>query len=299
MIVFSIPDIEIQANKGNIFPLYKYKQLRERILLEGILNTSRIRTSSAISMDLVRLAHAPDYCRELEDGTLSLLSQRRIGFPLTKELVLRARHSAGATLEAARAALADSISGGLAGGTHHAHGDFGFGFCVFNDLAVTALTLLKEGSVNRVAVVDLDYHPGDGTAAICKNNPSIYTLSIHGKSILARGPIGSTIDVELSWGTNDEEYLGVVEKNLEGVGAFNPDLVLYQAGVDVLAGDRLGKFALTLDGTARRDKLVFQYCYDRNIPAAFVIGGGYNQDPEMLVGAHAGTVRMAKQVVEG
>ena len=299
MIVFAPPDIPLQVEPENIFPLEKYRLVRERLLTDGSLKDDEVLAAPLLDMRLAQYAHAESYCHDVVTGNLSPVSQRRIGFPWSENLVLRARYASGATLAAAYTALKRSVSGGLAGGTHHAHSDFGFGYCVFNDLAITAKVLVARGAARRVAVIDLDFHPGDGTAQICRGDSSIYTLSIHGRSILARDPVGSTVDVELSWGREDEEYLDILAAHLPGVSAFSPELAMYQAGSDVLAGDKLGKFRLSPEGMRKRDELVFRFCRDRSIPVAFTLGGGYNNDTGLMVEAHASTVRTAKKVFEG
>ena len=296
MLVYAAPDIPVDAQPDHVFPLDKYTLTLDRLLADRILSAEEVRTSEAIAERRVLLAHTREYWNDLKTGGLSLVNQRRIGFPWSENLVRRALYACGATYEAARAALSDSVSGALAGGTHHAHSDFGFGFCLLNDLAIVSLSLLQSAHAKRVAIVDLDFHPGDGTAEICGKNPRIFTFSIHGRSILARDPIGSSYDKELSWGISDDKYLEIVAEGLKAVEPFEPDLVLYQAGVDVLAGDALGRFRLSLDGIFQRDLLVFEMCRRNGFPVAFTLGGGYHPDRAMMIAAHAGTVRAAKNV---
>ncbi len=293
MILYVTPDIPVEVWPNNVFPVAKYELLHKMLFPEGVPPGVSLTETPLLDMEYARLAHSEGYCRKLITGELSRIDQRRIGFPWSENLFLRARYATGGTLAAAETALDEGISGVLAGGTHHAHVDFGFGFCVLNDLAIAAKTLLARGKVARIAVVDLDFHPGDGTADICKGDEAIYTMSIHGRSVLSRDPIGSTVDVELSWGIGDAAYLEVVKRHLKGVKSFSPDLVIYQAGADVLAGDSLGRFKLSLEGVRERDRLVFDFCTSNGYPVAFTLGGGYHTDVEPTVRVHAGTVLSA------
>ena len=296
MLVYATPDIPVKAQPDNVFPLDKYALVRDRLLIEQTLSPEEVITAKEIEEHLILLAHTSQYWNDLKTGALPLFAQRRIGFPWSENLVLRALYSCGATYAAAYTALVDCISGALAGGTHHAHSDFGFGFCLLNDLAIVALSLLRSRAVRRVAIIDLDFHPGDGTAEICGKNPNIFTCSIHGRSILARDPIGSSYDKELSWGIGDEDYLEVLAEGLESVERFKPDLTLYQAGVDVLAGDELGHFKLSLEGVYRRDLAVFELCRRSGFPVAFTLGGGYHPNRELMIAAHMGTTRAAQEI---
>jgi acetoin utilization deacetylase AcuC-like enzyme len=281
---------------GHRFPSRKYDQLRRRIVAEGVLAEAElIEAELATRGDLLR-AHTAEYVDAILDGGIDDKRMRRIGLPWSPELVARARASVGAQLAAAHAALADGISGALSGGTHHARADEGAGYCVFNDIAVTARALLDEGAVARIAVVDLDVHQGDGTAAILGDEPRAYLLSMHGANNFPFRKVPSTVDIELPDGTGDAEYLAALAAALPPLFAFAPDLVFYQAGVDPLAEDKLGRLALTLDGLMARDRLVLEGCRAHRVPVTLSLGGGYAVPIERSVDAYLNTWRAVRAV---
>ncbi|MGI9379980.1 MAG: histone deacetylase family protein, partial [Methyloligellaceae bacterium] len=230
------------------------------------------------------------------DGTIDEEAMRRVGFKWDESVPARGLTSVGGCIAAARSALEDGLSGQLAGGSHHAHRDFGSGFCVFNDQAVAALTLLEEKRVDRIAIVDLDVHQGDGTASICQSVPDIFVLSVHGEKNFPFRKYPADLDVGLPDATEDADYLRAVEKALDHVWEFEPDIILYQAGVDPLEEDRLGRLSLTLDGLMSRDRLVLQSAKDRDIPVSMSIGGGYTDPIDTSVIAYANTYRVAREI---
>ena len=281
---------------GHSFPGRKYVLLREKLIRDGILKADVIYPSPlADAADLAR-AHAPEYIAAVLDGTLDAKAQRRIGLPWSETLVNRIHATMGGAVMAAEAALEDGLSGQLAGGTHHAHRDFGAGYCIFNDFAIAALKVLAEGWAARVAIVDLDVHQGDGNAAILADHPDVFVFSVQGEKNFPHHRVPSDLDVDLPDGTEDDAYLRALADHLPAVFDFRPDLVLYQAGVDPLADDRLGRLALTYDGLARRDRLVLTECRSRGIPIAMAIGGGYADPIEKSVVAYANTYAVAKEV---
>ena len=237
----------------------------------------------------IELAHDPAYAASILYGTAGERMMRRIGFPWSPELVRRTLASVGGTLGASRDAMATGFGGNLAGGTHHAFRGEGSGFCVFNDLAVAILALRRDGLTARAAVIDLDVHQGDGTAAIFEDDAAVLTLSMHGANNFPFRKQRSRIDIALADGAGDAEYLRRLEEVLPDVIAFRPDVVFYQAGVDALAGDRLGRLALTVDGLRQRDRLVLGI--SRGIPLVITLGGGYAQPIERTAEAHANTFR--------
>jgi acetoin utilization deacetylase AcuC-like enzyme len=220
---------------------------------------------------------------------------RRIGFPWSPELVTRTLASAGATIQATREALASGMGGALAGGTHHAFRSYGSGFCVLNDLAIAIEDIRARTPLRRMAVVDLDVHQGDGTAAIFAGDTGVFTLSMHGKRNFPFRKQQSSLDIELEDGTEDDEYLRLLEKALASVWEFTPELVLYQSGVDGLKSDRLGRLSLTPEGLSRRDELVMEEARLRRLPLAITLGGGYSEPLELTVAAHANTFRIASR----
>jgi acetoin utilization deacetylase AcuC-like enzyme len=281
---------EVPLPEGHRFPMGKYRRVRERLLELGVLSPEHCALAEAVSEhDLLRV-HTPGYVRACFDGTLDEAAQRRIGFPWSKALLVRSLASAGGTLAAARWALDHGASGNLAGGTHHAHADFGSGYCVFNDLAVTAAALLDEGRVERVLVVDLDVHQGDGTAAIFHAEPRVFTFSMHGAKNFPFRKQTSTRDVELPDGCDDARYLDLLDEHLPQVfEASAPSVVLYQAGVDALKEDTLGRLHLTHAGLRERDRRVFDLCWSRAVPVVVTLGGGYAKPIEATIEACVGT----------
>lgn len=243
-------------------------------------------------------AHSAAYVTSILEGTVAPDVQRRIGLPWSETLALRSRATVGGSIAAARQALRDGVSGQLAGGTHHAHRDFGSGYCVFNDLATAALTLLAEGRVRRLAIIDLDVHQGDGNAAILAGNPSVFVLSIHGENNFPFRKVPSTLDIGLPDGAGDGAYLSAVADGLAAVASFSPELVLYLSGADPLASDTLGRLALTFDGLKARDRLVFEMCRRRDVPVSIAIGGGYANPISDSVEAYANTFRVARDIFE-
>lgn len=297
---FFYPDTpDLPLPPGHRFPAGKYAMLRDLIRREGTLGNALLTPSPAVTpADLTR-AHDADYVSAVLNGTLSAGIQRRIGLPWSETLVARSLATTGGSLAAARSALRNGLSGQLAGGTHHAHRDFGSGYCVFNDLAVAALTLLAEGDISRIAIVDLDVHQGDGNAAILSGNAAMFVLSIHGEKNFPFRKVPSTLDVGLADGTGDADYIRALAGALERVADFRPELILYLSGVDPLASDKLGRLSLTFDGLEERDRMVFQFCRRRGIPVSIAIGGGYADPITESVHAYASTFRVAREVFDG
>ena len=294
---FFFPDVPMTPLPlGHRFPGTKYGLLRSAIIEGRVLGDAALVPSPSATRDDLLRAHDAAYIDAVFDGTLAPDIVRRIGLPWSDVLVQRSRATVGGSLAAAREALVSGISGQLAGGTHHAHRDFGSGYCVFNDLAVAALTLLVERAVQRVAIVDLDVHQGDGNAAILGDRSDVFTLSIQGAKNFPFRRVPSTLDVELSDGTDDRAYLAALADALEAVVAFRPDLVLYLSGADPLAEDSLGRLSLTHDGLMERDRFVFETFRRRGVPVSIAIGGGYAKPIEATVEAYANTFRVARDV---
>jgi acetoin utilization deacetylase AcuC-like enzyme len=279
---------------GHRFPQAKYRMLRERMEASGLLREGELEEPEAADDATLALAHDPAYVARVARGELTAQEQRAIGFPWSEELVERSRRSVGATIGAARGALRDGVGASLSGGTHHAFADRGEGFCVFNDVAVAARLLQREGAIRRAVVVDLDVHQGNGTAAIFAGDPSVFTLSLHGaRNYPLRKELGD-LDVALPDGCGDDEYLAALAPALgEALRAARAELCFYLAGADAFEGDRLGRLALTKAGLARRDAAVFEACAERGVPVAVVMGGGYAADLGDVVDIQAETLRQA------
>jgi acetoin utilization deacetylase AcuC-like enzyme len=278
---------------GHKFPAQKYRLLRETLAQDGGFE---FEPAPPADPAVIERTHDPDYVRGFLDGSIDPSMMRRIGFPWSEGLVRRTLASVGGTLSAARDALGRGVGGNLAGGTHHAFADAGAGFCVFNDLAIAIRDQLARGAVRRAAVVDLDVHQGDGTARIFEDAPEVLTLSIHGGANFPFRKQRSRIDVDLPDRTGDEDYLAALAGALPKVFDFAPDIVFYQAGVDALASDRLGRLALTYGGLKRRDEMVFEGCRSRGVPVVITLGGGYSEPIGLTVEAHASTFRVACRV---
>jgi acetoin utilization deacetylase AcuC-like enzyme len=289
------PDLPLPAEHR--FPRGKYQLLRVKLQADGIVAAHDLAPSPAAGLDEIACAHDPGYIDAVMRGALPPDAQRRIGLPWSEVLALRARVVVGGALAAAREALASGASGQLAGGTHHAHRDFGSGFCVFNDLAVTALTLLRQGDVSRVAIVDLDVHQGDGNAAILAGSPGVLVASVHGERNFPFRKAVSDIDVGLPDGTGDDAYLAALAPVLEQVAAFRPEIVLYLSGADPLASDKLGRLSLTYAGLIARDRMVFEMARRLAAPVSIAIGGGYADPIDDTVEAYANTFRAARSVL--
>ncbi len=280
---------------GHRFPMEKYARLRERVAGE----LPQVVLAEAMPADDVMLGrvHTLEYVRRVSAGALDPKEQRHIGFPWSPQMVERSRRSTGATVAACRAALVDGVAANLAGGTHHAYADRGEGFCVFNDAAVAARTMQAElGPGTRVAIIDLDVHQGNGTAAIFEHDASVFTLSLHGEHNYPFRKASSDLDVGLPDGCGDDAYLVALGHALTDLFAqFTPTLVIYLAGADPLENDRLGRLALTHDGLLARDRRVLTACAERGLPVAIAMAGGYGRDIEQSVAAHFATIRLASQ----
>ena len=285
---------------GHRFPMEKYARLRESLLASGEFHEADFHLPHAATDEELGRAHDPAYIQAVSAGLLPEKAQKAIGFPWSPGMVERSRRSAGATLCACRAALANGVSANLAGGTHHAFRDRGEGFCVFNDAAVAARAMQAEGLANRVLIVDCDVHQGNGTASILRGDDSIFTFSIHGARNFPFDKEQSDLDIELPDGCADAAYLLRLNEGLDA--AFDlarPDLVIYLAGADPYRDDRLGRLALTFDGLAERDRSVFAHCQARRLPLAIAMAGGYARQIEDTVRIHTTTIRLAKALPGG
>jgi acetoin utilization deacetylase AcuC-like enzyme len=291
--LFYCDHYEIPLPVGHKFPIRKYRIIRE--LLARPPHFTFVPSEPA-PLEAIERAHDTSYVRSFVAGTLPHGVLRRIGFPWSDGLVRRTLASVGGTLAASRCALAQRWGGNLAGGTHHAFRAEGSGFCVFNDIAVAILSLRSEAGIVRTAVIDLDVHQGDGTALLFESDPNVMTVSLHGKNNFPFRKQRSKLDVELPDGTSDGVYLDEVARILPRVFEFRPQVIFYQSGVDALASDRLGRLSLTLDGLARRDRMVLSACRDFGAPFVITLGGGYSDPIEVTAEAHADTFRLAAEI---
>jgi len=286
--------------EGHRFPMGKYRLLREAIAAE--LPEVRLTEAPVAGDGELALVHTPGYIESVSEGLLSAAQQREIGFPWSPRMVERSKRSVGATIAAARSALREGVAANLAGGTHHAHADKGGGYCVFNDVAVAARLMQAEWhrhkrALLRIAVIDLDVHQGNGTAAIFSDDPTVFTLSMHGEKNFPFRKEASDLDVDLPDGCTDAPYLAALDAALDQLWARHPDglpgLVFYLAGADPHEADRLGRLKLSAQGLAERDRRVLAAARARGIPVAIAMAGGYGRVIEDTVALQLNTYRAA------
>lgn len=296
MRVFYTPRYYADIGEGHVFPIRKFELVRDRLLAEGTLSPSEIVEPREAAVEDVLLVHTEDYVTRLRAGALDARELRRLGLPWSKALVRRSFLATAGTLGAARAALVEGAASNLAGGTHHAFPDRGEGFCVLNDVAIAIRVMRRDGSARRVAVVDLDVHQGNGTAAIFEGDEEVFTFSMHGAKNYPLFKQRSSLDVELPDGTSDEEYLETLARHLPRAFGHAPDVVFYLGGADPYAGDKLGRLSLSIEGLRARDEMVLSECRARGVPVATVMSGGYAADINDTVEIHCNTIRALKGV---
>ncbi len=270
---------------GHRFPIGKYDKIHAH--LSARFGWAMQLGVPAENGDL-RLVHGAEYIASIKNGTLATSAVRRLGFPWSPALVLRATRSVGGTLSALSWAMQEGAAGHLAGGTHHAFADRGEGFCVFNDIAVAIRVAQRDHHVRKAAVIDLDVHQGNGTAAIFAGDASVLTVSLHGAKNYPFRKETSALDVPLPDGTTDDAYMSALGPALDRVESFRPELLFFQAGVDVLDGDRLGRMRLSHAGLHARNMAVFSLAKRLAVPLVVTLGGGYHRDIEESVRAHVG-----------
>lgn len=269
------------------FPMDKFRLLRDHLIDTGLTTDAQLFRPQVCPTDILALADDPGYISRYMEGALSREDQRRLGLPWTEDLARRTVRAVGGSLLTAELALQHGLACHLAGGTHHAHFDYPAGFCIFNDLAIISQYLLQSGRVDRVLIFDCDVHQGDGTARILEHTDDAITVSLHCEKNFPARKAQSDWDIPLPMGMGDDDYLKVVDDTLNYLlPLYEPDLVLYDAGVDVHKDDALGYLQLTDAGVARRDEAVMRHCLGRDIPVMGVIGGGYSKDREALARRH-------------
>jgi acetoin utilization deacetylase AcuC-like enzyme len=290
------PRYYADIGEGHVFPIRKFELVRDLLLAEETLRPEEIVEPEPAPLADVLLVHTEDYVTRLRAGRLTPREIRRLGLPWSKALVRRSFLATGGTLLAAHNALLEGIGGNLAGGTHHAFPDRGEGFCVLNDVAITIRVLQRDRRIERACVIDCDVHQGNGTAAIFRDDPSVFTFSMHGAKNYPLFKERSTLDVELPDGTTDEPYLKQLDENLPHVLAHGPDIIFYLGGADPFAGDRLGRLSLSMAGLRARDEIVLRRCREHGVPVVTVMSGGYATDIADTVEIHANTIRAARAV---
>jgi len=284
---------------GHRFPMEKYELIPAQLLYEGTVQADSFFEPAVADFETIILAHEVDYCQRLVDLTLSAAMVRRIGFPMSAALVTRELRIVQGTIDGCTFANQYGIAFNIAGGTHHAGRDWGEGFCLLNDQAIAAAYLVHRRGFQQVLIIDLDVHQGNGTAQIFANDRRVFTFSMHSERNFPFRKERSDVDVGLPEGTGDEAYLAVLKRQLQSIfQRIQPDFAFYQAGVDVLATDKLGKLALTRAGCSRRDELVFEYCRAYQVPLQVSMGGGYSSRVRDIVDAHCQTFRTAVRIYD-
>lgn len=269
------------------FPMDKFSQLHLYLKDVGILTDHNVFRPGRVKPEVLQLAHDHEYIVRFTKNQLTTKELRKMGLPWSEALVKRSLISPNGTLMTGAIALNHGIACHLAGGTHHAFFDYGRGYCVFNDMAVAAKALIAQGKAKRILIFDCDVHQGDGTASILQDDETIFTCSIHCEKNFPHHKQNSDLDVGLAKGMQDIEYLDTVENNLRrAIESSQPDLVFYDAGVDVYSNDGLGYLDISIDGIAARERLVLETLKQQNIPVATVIGGGYDKDQKALAQRH-------------
>ena len=293
MRIYRTDQFALPLPEGHRFPAEKYQLLAHAV---AAFAAPLMEEAPAASAWELQQAHAADYVTQVLDGSLPARAWREIGLPWSPQLVERSRRSVGATIAAARTALLHGCGVNLAGGTHHAYHDKGSGFCVFNDVAVASRLLLQEGLVRRILVLDLDVHQGNGTAAIFRDEPRVFTFSMHGEKNFPFRKEASSLDIDLPDQTDDTSYLTLLQRHLPALLQQQPDIVFYLAGADPYAGDRLGKLALSKAGLLQRDQLVMQQVSDSGAALAISMAGGYASPISDTVEIQTNTVAAAYQL---
>ena len=274
--------------------MMKYELLPEQLLYEGTINEDVFFHPPALEESIILKTHTQAYWDKLKNLTLSKKEIRAIGFPLSDKLIQRGRHISQGTIMCAEFAMQSGVALNIAGGTHHAYADRGEGFCLLNDIAIAANYLLDNKKIEKALVVDLDVHQGNGTAKIFESDPRVFTFSMHGAKNYPHRKEISDLDIGLPDKTKGKHYLDTLKQTLPDlIKQVQPDLVFYLSGVDVLETDKLGRLALSIEDCKARDRMVFEYCHQSQIPVAVSMGGGYSEKLTHIVEAHANTYRMA------
>ncbi|KAB7528960.1 histone deacetylase [Flagellimonas olearia] len=282
---------------GHRFPMLKYELLPQQLLHEGSCSPNNFFEPSLPNDKHILAVHDESYYRDLINLDLDKSAARKIGFPLSEELIERERIIADGTIKGCEFALEHGVAMNIAGGTHHAYSNRAEAFCLLNDQAIGARYLQQHHFAKQILIIDLDVHQGNGTAEIFRDDPTVFTFSMHGKGNYPFKKETSDLDIPLEKDTTDETYLSLLKKTLSQLlKTVRPDFIFYLCGVDVLASDKLGTLAMSLEGCKERDRYVLQTCFDAKIPVQCSMGGGYSPDIKIIVEAHANTFRLAQDI---
>ena len=277
--------------------MIKYELIPEQLIYEGTVSEDQFFHPEPLSDEQLLLTHTSGFLDKLKNQTLSAKEIRAIGFPMTPLLIQRGRHIANGTLQCAKYAMEHGVAMNIAGGTHHSFADHGEGFCIYNDIALSAHNLLATGKIKKALVVDLDVHQGNGTAKIFEGDNRVYTWSMHGERNYPTRKENSDLDTALPDKTEDALYLKTVKDILPRlIDEVEPDIVFYLSGVDILESDKLGRLSVSITGCKERDKIVLETCKKNNLPVAISMGGGYSPRIVDIIDAHANTYRLAQEI---
>lgn len=290
-------DYIYELEKGHRFPMIKYELIPEQLVREGTCSHDNFFSPKMLSVDHALKTHDEHYYNRLCNLNLTKKEERPIGFPMSMELVNREKKIARGTVDCCNFSLKYGVSMNIAGGTHHAFYDRGEAFCMLNDQAIAARYLLDHGHAQKILIIDLDVHQGNGTAEIFQQEDRVFTFSMHGKKNYPFKKEISDWDIGLEDHTDDEQYLNILSETLPRLfEKVNPDFVFYLSGVDVVATDRLGRLGMSVDGCKQRDQMVLQYCHQRSLGVQCSMGGGYSSDIKIIIDAHANTYRSAQRI---
>ena len=291
------PIYKYQLPEKHRFPMIKYDLLQEQLVREGTLHDDDFFYPDALEDKDILLTHTSAYLTQLKELSLSRKEARAIGFPIRADLIKRGRHIAFGTYLCAVHAMQDGVSLNVAGGTHHAFADHGEGFCIFNDIAIASNMLLQNNLAQKILIIDLDVHQGNGTAHIFADKKEVFTFSVHGAKNYPLRKQQSDLDIGLPDGCEDGAYLSSLASHLPKIiDEVEPDFIFYLSGVDILSTDKLGRLSVSREGCKRRDRYVFDLCRQHQVPVAVSMGGGYSHQLRDIVEAHANTFRMAQEV---
>ena len=286
-----------QLPEGHRFPMIKYELLPEQLIYEGTVQEENFFRPQKLSAEQILLTHTSEYLNKLNTLSLSRKEERNIGFPVRKDLIERGKIISHGTYECALYALDNGISINIAGGTHHAYADRGEGFCVFNDMAIASRLLLKEQKVHKILFVDLDVHQGNGNAHIFQAEDRVFTFSLHGAKNYPIRKEKSNLDIGVPDKIEDKPYLDIIYNTLPKlIQQVQPDIIFYQAGVDILSTDKLGRLSVSIEGCKLRDRYVLEQCKLNGIPIVISMGGGYSEKISDIIDAHANTYREAQSI---
>lgn len=285
-----------ELKENHKFPMKKYSELVKRLVNQNIFSKDQFFSPDLLDESILHISHTDSYINKVKSLSLDKLEERRLGFPQSKALFERELRITEGTVKGAILALEHGLSFNIAGGTHHAFTYKGEGFCIFNDITVSANYLLEKKMIQKALIIDLDVHQGNGTAQILSNNNHAFTLSVHGKNNYPLNKEKSDLDIELDDLTSDEDYLSVVSKIIpELIESEEPDIVYYLAGADILESDKFGRLSVSIEGARKRDEVVFKNCKKSEIPVMCVMGGGYSKDLEVILEAHLNTFKVGKE----